>query len=292
MGYEASADCLCGSLAPHFTTMREFHFYDCSDCSLRFVSPRYPADEIYDSDYFHGAAHGFGFTDYEEDKRASDSYLNFLLKKIQEYKSSKNTSLLDVGAANGYFTELAKSQGFSPAGIEVSQSAVDWAIRLGRNVMCNSIEEYNPNEKFQVVTILDVLEHLEDPKSALLKIAALLNFDGLLVINVPDQGSLFARICRMKWHAYLPPEHWYYFNKRSLGKLLNDCGFTVLESRNLSKSFKVSYILQTVANSPQFPSVVRVISKTSLKILGSLAHRVQIRLPLFDNLYTIARVVV
>ena len=287
----ATAKCLCGSSASYFTTLREFQFFDCPDCYLRFVSPRYLADEIYDKSYFHGAAHGFGFSDYEEDKRASDSYLNFLLKKIKEYKLSQNTSLLDIGAANGYFVELAKSQGFSSVGIEVSQSAVDWAAKLGRNVICSAIEEYIPNEKFQIVTILDVLEHLENPKDALLKIAALLNTDGLLVVNVPDQGSLFARICRMKWHAYLPPEHWYYFNKHSLRKLLNDCGFTVLESRNLSKSFKIAYILQTVANSPQFPNIVRVISKISLKVLGNLAHKIQIRLPLFDNLYTIARVV-
>lgn len=281
--------CLCGRDSDFIATLRGFDFYDCSTCDLRFVSPRFQAQNIYDEDYFNGATHGFGFSNYEEDKKASDSYLNFLIGKIKQFAKKENMRLLDVGAANGYFISLATPHGFDASGIEVSESAVKWATGLGRKVECTSIESFSAESEFDVITILDVLEHLEDPKAALLKIHSFTSEDGLVVINVPDRSSLFSRMCGMRWHAYLPPEHWYYFNRNSLELLLSDCGFEVVCVGNLSKTFKVSYMLQTVVNSPQFPQITRAVSRLLLRAMGKLAYRVQLPLPLYDNLFVIAK---
>jgi hypothetical protein len=138
------------------------------------------------------------------------------------------------------------------------------------------------------VTILDVLEHLAEPREALQMISGFLNQNGILVINVPDRSSVFARICGYRWHAYLPPEHWFYFNRKSISELLEQTGFRVVEAGNLSKSFTVSYILKTISNSPQFPKPARFVADIALKLLGGMSHKIKLKVPLYDNLYVIA----
>ncbi len=280
--------CQCGGSAFFNNTLRKFDFYDCSFCSLRFVHPRYLDEDIYDKDYFDGASHGFGFSNYEEDKTASSSYLSFILRRIRKLASSKDLTLLDIGAANGFFVSLASNNGFESKGIELSEEAVNWALRLGRDVKKTSIEEFRAEESFDVVTILDVLEHLTEPREALQMISGFLNQNGILVLNVPDRSSVFARICGYRWHAYLPPEHWFYFNRKSISELLEQTGFRVVEAGNLSKSFTVSYILKTISNSPQFPKPARFVADITLKLLGSRSHKIKLKVPLYDNLYVIA----
>lgn len=281
--------CECGSDALYSATIRGFRLFTCKHCQLKFIHPRHLESEIYDAAYFSGATHGFGFTNYEEDKQASKSYLEFLLKKIQNSTAERLQTLLDIGAANGYFVELATFNGYVAKGIEVSQSAVLWANNLGRNVSCSSIEDFVTDEKFDVITLLDVLEHLESPKIAIQKISSMLNNAGLLVINVPDQSSLFARICGLKWHAYLPPEHWFYFGKKSLSHLLINSNYEIMDIGNLAKSFKVEYILCTIKNSPQFPLLLRKISESLIKVLPKFIMRTKVKIPIYDNLYAVAR---
>jgi SAM-dependent methyltransferase len=280
--------CQCGEAAFFDNTLRAFDFFDCSFCSLRFVHPRYLDENIYGSEYFDGASHGFGFSNYEEDKTASSSYLSFILNKIHKLSSGKNLTLLDIGAANGFFISLASNSGIESKGIELSEDAVNWALSLGRDVKRTSIEEFRAEESFDVVTILDVLEHLAEPKEVLQMISGFLNQSGILVINVPDRSSVFARICGYRWHAYLPPEHWFYFNRKSISRLLEQTGFQVIEMGNLSKSFTVSYILKTISNSPQFPKQVRFLADTAIKLLRGWSHNVKVKVPLYDNLYVIA----
>jgi hypothetical protein len=86
----------------------------------------------------------------------------------------------------------------------------------------------------------------------------------------------------------LPPEHWFYFNRKSISELLEQTGFRVVEAGNLSKSFTVSYILKTISNSPQFPKPARFLGDIVLKLLGSKSHKIKLKVPLYDNLYVIA----
>jgi SAM-dependent methyltransferase len=284
-----TALCQCDAKADFKFRLREFNFFDCPQCSLRFVSPRYLASDIYDNDYFEGASHGFGFTNYEEDKIASQEYLRKYLKWIRALSRAKSEKLLDVGAANGYFVDLANKSGFSALGLEISQSAVDWAVKLERPVIQGTLETLNNGIVYDVVTALDVLEHVPDPLNFLKIVRTKISDDGIVLINVPYAGSAFSKISGKRWHAYLPPEHWMYFNKKSLGRILEMAGFKVIAFRVISKSFTFGYIYMTIANSPQIPMTIR----KSLKFINNFIplYRVKLKvyLPLFDNLTVIAK---
>jgi SAM-dependent methyltransferase len=281
--------CQCDATAHFKFRLREFNFFDCPQCTLRFVSPRYLASDVYDNDYFEGASHGFGFTNYEEDKIASQEYLRKYLKWIRALNRAKSEKLLDVGAANGYFVDLANKSGFSALGLEISQSAVDWAVKLERPVIQGTLETLNNGVVYDVITALDVLEHVPDPLNFLKIVRTKISDDGIVLINVPYAGSAFSKISGKRWHAYLPPEHWMYFNKKSLRRVLEMAGFDVVVFRVISKSFTFGYIYMTIANSPQIPVAIR----RSLKFINNFVPlsrmKLKVYLPLFDNLTVIAK---
>ena len=283
--------CICNSRAPFYFSIREFNMYKCQKCTLIFVSPRSNASEIYNKDYFSGAVHGFGFVNYEEDKSASAGYLKMYLKWLSALGFTRGSSLLDVGAANGFFVNLADQRGFKSAGIELSHDAVIWAKKLGRNVSQSDAMDISPNEKFDVITVLDVLEHINQPHEFISKIKNNLNPGGVVLINVPNAGSLFAKFCGKSWHSYVPPEHLFYFNKKSLSTILALNGFEIIKAKNISKTFKLSYIYKTIINSPQISIKLRKFLGFLNPIMVSAFGEIRVYLPLFDNLTVIAKVI-
>ena len=291
LNYETNQNevCWCGGLAEFTFNLRGFDFFDCKKCTLRFVSPRYLATEIYDNDYFLGASHGFGFTNYEEDKIASQDYLLKFLGWIKQYSDAQRIKLLDVGAANGYFVQLATESGFDVTGIEISKSAVDWAIKLNRPVIQGTLETLENGIFYDAITALDVLEHIPEPLDFLIKARKIISGGGVLLLNVPNYGSTFSKISAKKWHAYLPPEHWIYFNKKSMRKMLTLAGFEVMDMRVISKTFTIGYICLTVANSPQIPHAIRKILLLINKKVPLSSIKLKLYLPLFDNLTVIAK---
>src|SRR3989344_659844 len=83
-------------------------------------------------------------------------------------------------------------------------------------------------EKFDVVILNHVLEHLEQPEKVLQKIHSLLNKRGIIAINVPNAGSLSAKIYGASWKYVLPDEHLWQFTEKALKSLLEKNGFSVL----------------------------------------------------------------
>ncbi len=286
--FDSTVKCICGHMAKWKFELRDFNFFRCQECQLLFVHPVYDASEIYDETYFKGGSHGFGFSNYETDKLASSRYLTKLLKWALRKCNENNPRLLDVGAANGFFLTVCNDEGIEAEGIEISQEAVDWAEKLGRKVMCSTIEDFKTNQRYEVVSALDVLEHIPRPVEFIQNVRELLVERGIFLINVPYEGSFSAKLSGKKWHAFLPPEHWFYFNKKSLRQILENNGFEVIDSKVISKSFSLSYIFLTVVNSPQIPLSLRRLLGTTEFIFKRPIGKIKVFLPLYDNLSVLA----
>lgn len=286
---DSPVKCICGHIANWKFELRNFDFFRCQECELLFVDPVYDASEIYDETYFLGGSHGFGFSNYETDKLASSRYLTRLLKWALKECIEPSPKLLDVGAANGFFLTICSDEGIDAEGVEISQEAADWAEKLGRKVTCSTIEDFKTDQKYEIISALDVLEHISRPVDFIQTVRELLVERGIFLINVPYEGSFSAKLSGRKWHALLPPEHWFYFNKKSLRQILENGGFKILDSKVISKSFSLSYIFLTVINSPQIPLSLRKLLGTFEFIFKSPIGKFKVFLPLYDNLSVLAR---
>jgi 2-polyprenyl-3-methyl-5-hydroxy-6-metoxy-1,4-benzoquinol methylase len=151
--------------------------------------------------------------------------------------------LLDVGCQFGAFLALAKEAGYDVAGVEVTHRHAEHAReRLGGSVYDRPVEELNlPAESFDMVTYLDVVEHLEDPMRHLREAHRLLRPGGWIGVRVPNLlyhgikmrvlERLFGReraqeLCRRSTFCGLQaPAHMNWFTARSLTFALEQAGF-------------------------------------------------------------------
>lgn len=185
-----------------------------------------------------------------------------LLKNF--YNLMPGATLLDIGCSCGFLLKVAKEKyGLKVYGIEPSK----WAVEFGSNnfgleIKQGFIEEINfQKEFFNAVVMADVIEHLENPKEVLYKIYELLKPKGELLILTPDIGSFAAKLTGKYWWGILDG-HIFYFTRKTLRKLLEDCGFEIVLFKSFGRTFLIKdWLLKISQYSQFFYRLARKISK-------------------------------
>ncbi len=282
----ASLTCtLCEHQALPYFSKHGYQYARCSSCAFVFVTPLPDTSLVYQDSYFSGADHGFGYVDYDSDKEAMRSTFEKYLELAETVHPRKGT-LLDIGAATGFFMSIAQGMGWETHGIEISPYAAKLADAKGLSVLVGTIENYHPEHVYDAITMLDVLEHVDNPREALHKAFRLLNHGGVLVINTPDTGSAIARLLRSLWHQYIPPEHIALFNEKNITALLEETGFRVLNIQHIGKRFTLRYMIETLNHHVRIPLLSSVLEKVKeSKTLGNL----WVPLNLNDNMTVLAK---
>ncbi len=234
----------CGGVTELWGVKKTYNIYSCVSCGLVFISPLPDPTSVYNHDYFSGASGGFGYVDYDADKEPMVPTFNKYLDLFAKF-GKLNGSIFDIGAATGFFLKIAQKRGYKVSGVEMSDHAAGMARKDGIDVssgdmMSMSIE----NQSFDVVTMLDVLEHMTEPFTELLEVKRILKSGGLLVVNAPNGQSFLAKVLKTKWHLVLPPEHLFYFSPKNLSMFLEANGFETVYSGTLGKRFTFQYIFK------------------------------------------------
>jgi SAM-dependent methyltransferase len=121
-----------------------------------------------------------------------------ILDRLSGVVDPAGKRLLDVGCAHGWFLDAAASYGFDPVGLEPDPVIGAEAAAGGRCVWSGFFPDAVPaHERFDVITLNDVFEHLPDIAGALDACHRLLRPGGLLVLNVPCQRGIFYRAAKM-----------------------------------------------------------------------------------------------
>ena len=169
------------------------------------------------------------------------------LDKIEKLAFGRN--IFDVGTATGYFLNLAKNRGWQTAGVEISDYAAGIARSRGHDVYGGRLPEIKIEDRFNAVTMWDVLEHLDNPEEYLRAVNKILVSDnGWLIINTVNRGSFWARLLGRRWHLIVPPEHLFYYSPKNLKMLLQRTGFEIKEMKRMGKRFSLSYIFKILCH--------------------------------------------
>jgi SAM-dependent methyltransferase len=223
----ASRECaLCGGRAHPWLTKRGHEHLRCERCDSGFLAPEsWPRDlaTLYGSEYFEGGR-DCGYPGYLRDARLLDANFDRRLAWIESLRGRGR--LLEVGCAYGLFLRRARERGWDVAGVEIAADCAEQAsANAGVSVVAGDFMSVDLPGGFDVVVLLDVIEHLPDPGACIARCAELLGDDGLLVIETGDLASVWARLLGRRWHFVDPPQHLFYFTARSLDALLRRHGF-------------------------------------------------------------------
>ncbi len=164
------------------------------------------------------------------------------LTTVQKYKP--HGDILDMGCYAGIFLDEARKQGYRVSGIEPSAWASEYARKkTGAQIITGSCSDRHfQKESFDVVTLWDVIEHLENPSASLSLVYDYLRVEGIAAITTHDIGSLFARLTGRKY-PWLMRFHLYHFTPNTLSALLLKNGLQPISTVYYSKTFSFRYLL-------------------------------------------------
>lgn len=247
---------ICRNSAGHYTEKSGHHIYVCPVCDIGFVSPIPAKNELarlYSESYFHNKGNGScGYTDYDRDKEPMRKVFEHYLEKLEQLTNKGKRNIFDIGAATGYFLDMARARGWNTFGSEISDYARDEATSRGHRMFRADVAPAELPEKMHAITMWDVLEHVPDPQTTLYSANQFLVHNGVIAINTVDRTSLWARLLGPHWHLMIPPEHLNYFSPKSLDMALHNAGFQMIEVKKIGKSFSLSYIFKTLGNWQRF----------------------------------------
>jgi len=162
-----------------------------------------------------------------------------LVQFFSKYKS--RGKLLDIGAGSGIMVEAALEKGYDCIGIEPSKWLYRKAQELKLPVIQGLFPHVDARGPFDIITLVDVIEHVTEPAELLTDIHKELDHDGILVLVTPDVNSVAAKLLRYKWWHYRFA-HIGYFNKKTLKFLLNKSGFSIIKMTRPSWYFALKYL--------------------------------------------------
>jgi len=150
-----------------------------------------------------------------------------ILKNLKLLKGK----ILDFGCGTGDFMEIVKNK-FSMVeiwGYDISKYAIKLAKDKKLKVFENLNQLIEQSEKFDLILMLDVIEHLENIHSILEIIYNLLKKEGKVFLTTPNKNSKYSLFGKENWHGYaIPQYHRIIFSIKGLVKLMELHNFKIL----------------------------------------------------------------
>ena len=196
-----------------------FSIYICRTCAFQFRYPLPTEEEtraMYDQGYYEGTN---SYT-YEDERKALKYYDKVWRSRLKTLKRhlgthSQKPVFLDVGCSFGGFAESAHRQGFQSFGVEISDFAREQAARFAPHVSVyrDLCETGLSTASVDIITMVEVIEHVADPKTMIRDLVDLLKPGGILMIQTANMDSRQAKDAGKDYHYYLPG-HYSYFSRR------------------------------------------------------------------------------
>jgi SAM-dependent methyltransferase len=192
-------------------TRKTFQIVRCDSCGLIFTNPMPSLESVYeetrDETYLRSRAQRLRTAEH-------------VVEQIRRFRP--DGTLLDIGCATGILLDAA-SRHFAVEGIELSRWAREEAARRHK-VYDQPLGALKLDKQYDVVTLMGVIEHFEDPTREILAINRALRPGGLFVLYTGDADAWLPRLLGKKWWWY-QGMHLFYFSRRTCSALLDKCGF-------------------------------------------------------------------
>jgi len=224
----------------------EYRLLRCRRCTLVWIDPVPSsaellalADEAHRGQPFADMGRYFDAPALDDATDPVAASLRALLARLAAWTSGR--TLLDVGSGTGYFAALARHAGWRPLAVDASPAATAHArAAYGLEAVTAVFPDAGAlRGPFAAVTLLDVLEHVPEPRAALARVRELLEPGGVVVIDSPNHASILCRVIdgvgrlplapiRTRLGQYYHRAHVSVFSPRALRRVLTQVGFEVV----------------------------------------------------------------
>jgi 2-polyprenyl-3-methyl-5-hydroxy-6-metoxy-1,4-benzoquinol methylase len=210
------------------TTDDVFDYLRCTACGVLFIHPvpLSRLSEIYPSNYY-----SFAEAQHSLAARVKDALDARNWRKLLSQLPGKSLSLLDVGGGAGWQLSAVRrldERIEHTQIVDLDPAAAERARANGHAYHCGRVEEFETEQRFDLILMLNLIEHVQSPSAVLAKMRALLSPSGLLFLKTPNYDAWDARLFKnASWAGYHCPRHWVLFTRESLAALVAQNGLCV-----------------------------------------------------------------
>jgi 2-polyprenyl-3-methyl-5-hydroxy-6-metoxy-1,4-benzoquinol methylase len=247
-----------------FARLGNYTYERCGGCGLLLLDP-FPTLNTIEKHYLEKFETGNYQTLLSYSDRYGEIYGDYV-KWIGRHVRLSGKRTLDIGCFTGELVARLMAERADAFGVELQEGAVQIAEkRLPGRVFSINIDEANgpfPDASLDVITLMAVLEHVQEPVKLVQRIRALLKGGGWLFLQTPNASSWPARLVRRFWPLLAPVEHLHLFSERAIRHALEEEGFDVVELRPHVKWLPAAYVYDMLQYyGPEWRAVVRPIFK-------------------------------
>ena len=246
---------LCGTTLPEdgvelfdtrFGIAASYFSKVCITCGLEQTAPVPSADglkSLYEKYYNFGGENNTIYTSMREWFLSSCLYRFWLAVDgdMSFHCRRGKGRVLDVGCNEGRGLAIYRRNGFMAEGLELNETAANVARLKGFTVHPQLIEDFVPDDQYDVVILSNVLEHSPDPCGMIANVFRLLKPGGEVWISCPNCRSWLRALFGRFWINWHVPFHLSHFSIKTLGSLLQKEGFAVVESKQFTPALWVSH---------------------------------------------------
>jgi len=220
-GWKAVSQCpVCSSdkFKPCFEKFK-VSIVQCTNCGLGYSTqiPRFTEDVYADESYLSEMEQSYEKNCAYRKERFGRERVALIERYLPEPHGKK---LLDLGCGTGWFLECAKEAGFDIYGQELSPALAKWTSRrLNIPVWDCDLAKIPGEMTFDVMTMFDLLEHVEDPVALIRMVKVRLSPGGIIVVFTPNLDAYSISIMREHSSLIVPSEHLTYFTESSVRML-------------------------------------------------------------------------
>lgn len=204
----------------------------CRSCGLRYVDPM-PSDQEIADYYAKYWVNEKNIVNGPRKVRRLTRILRPVLRRVET-----GGRFLDIGCNTGFACEAARELGFEATGIDVSGDAVEKAKEMYprcRFIAADLQTFAGGGEMFDAVLCREVVEHLSEAHSFFEALGGVVRVGGVLHLTTPDAGHYRVPKDFVSWKEVIPPEHICFYDRRTLGRMLEQYGFEIVDRQLLLK---------------------------------------------------------
>ncbi len=230
---------LCGSVEvrvlavvrdeEYATSNAAYTYVECLACRAVYLPlpPTKSLKQIYPPNYY-SAQPGKTLGLLQRVKSALEGrYFRKLLARVP----GGSLEILDVGGGTGWMASAMRQadprvKGSTVLDLDPGMRAA--ALAHGHAFVCKRIEDFRSRKTYDFISLLNLIEHVADPRRVLKSLRASLKPGGFLLIKTPNTDSLDRHLFESSyWGGYHAPRHWVLFDRKNFAHLAQECGFEI-----------------------------------------------------------------
>lgn len=205
--------------------------FDCKKCRNAFTYPKPKLPDYSKEDFHRNGLETNELTLFEHlPIEIQESYR--IQKEMIVKHVPRGAHVLEVGGGEGLFLELLKNSGYNVELIEPSVTASIRAQKRGLNVYNDYLKNVKFPNKYSVICLAHVLEHIENPAQTMEALKNMLEPNGFVLLTQSNYKGFMPYLLKKSWYAWLPSQHFSHFTVSGIKYLAQSIGFKVVSYKH------------------------------------------------------------